>query len=112
MLYTVGNISINTLAAPAICSPFYIGDIADVHYIGRAGFGNGNIVRIENRESQPGFFGDLGERLIDGLAAVDRAKLAVLADAAAVLLEKFFKSLLSVCAVLCDIRHGIDLAAV
>ena len=112
MLDTVGNLTVNALAAPAICSPFYIGDIADVHYIGRAGFGNGNIVRIENGEIQPGFFGDLSERLIDGLAAVDRAKLAVLADIAAVLLEELLKFLLGVCAVLGDIRHGIDLAAV
>ena len=112
MLHAVGDISINTLAAPAICSPFYIGDIADIHKVGGARLRNSNIIGIENRESQPGFFGDLGERFIDGLAAVDRVKLAVLADTAAVLLEKFFKSLLSVCAVLCDIRHGIDLAAV
>ena len=111
MLYTIGNPTVNTLATPAV-HILYIRLIPDIHDIGRAGFGDGNVVRIENGGIQPGFFGDLNERLIDSLAAVDRSKLAVLADIAAVLLEKFFKVLLGVCAVLCDIHHGIDLAAV
>ena len=111
MLYTVGYISVDAFAAPAV-HILYIRLITDIHDIGRAGFGDGDVVRIENGGIQPGFFGDLGERLIDSLAAVDRAKLAVLADIAAVLLEKLLKFLLGVCAVLCDIRHGIDLTAV
>ena len=96
VLHTVGNISIDTLAAPAICSPFYIGDIADIHKVGGARLRNSNIIGIENREIQPGFFGNLGERPIDSLAAVGRVELSILSNVAAVGLQQLLEAPLRV----------------
>ena len=93
--YAVGDFIVYSFISPAELLAV-IGRVADVDHVARRRLADSYVVGIEDRQIEPGFCGDLVQRLINGLAVIDRMELPVVADVAAVGFQQLLKAFLSV----------------